>query len=138
MKHSSENNEQKGNRAKNRPKRKPLAGRDRLTAPQRAGYVRRFVNANPERVQAFKDAGYEVVTGHVNTGDSEALPSQLGSVTTADGGLGTKLVLMEIPEEYYNEDQEAKQTDIEEKEKAMFAEQNNREGHYGSVKRSVT
>lgn len=125
-------------RPANRPKRKPIAGRNKLTAPTREGYVRRFVSDEGDRVKMFQDAGYEVVTGNIQTSEQSLDPKQIGSNVTADGGNGVKLVLMEIDERYYKEDQDKKNQDIDEREKALFREQNERPGHYGSVTRSMS
>lgn len=123
----------RGNSPRNRPKRTPFSGRDRLVAPPRKGYVRRFVRDEGNRVDLFKEAGYAVVTDPAKTGDHSAGdPSQVGSAVSADGGGGVKMVLMEQRQEWYQEDQDAKQEQIDEQERAMF-EQMNEAGRYGKV-----
>ena len=122
------------NSPRQRPKRKPISGRDRLVAPERKGYRRRFVRDEGDRVKRFEEAGYAVVTEETQTGDHSAGdPTQVGSAVTADGGGGVKLVLVEQKEEWYQEDQSVKQEQIDEQERAMFEEMQNKAGHYGTV-----
>lgn len=69
----------------------------KLAAPQRAGFVRRWVNDVVGRVDRFKSNGWDPVTDH-------------GVDVRHVGGAKAPLnaVLMEIPEEFYNEDQQKK------------------------------
>ena len=119
----------------NRPKRIPLGTRNVLTAEKKPGYVRRFVNDEGDRVAQFEAAGYEVVREKMDVGDPKAgQSSQLGNVVRPPVGAGTSAVLMEIKEEYYEEDQKAKQDRIDAGEKDMRANLNSgREGTYGNV-----
>lgn len=97
-----------------RPKRVPIGRRDVLTAPKRQGYVRRFVNIDEKRagwgrVQAFLDAGYKPVTGDIPIGDERiAQASKMGSATIHPVGDDVKAILMEIKQEWYDEDQDEK------------------------------
>lgn len=118
-----------------RPKRIPLGTRNVLTAPKRPGYVRRFVNDENDRVAQFEAAGYEVVREAVEVGDPKAgNGSQVGSVVRPPVGAGRSAVLMEIPEEYYLEDQKAKQDRVDAGERDMRANLNSgRDGTYGKV-----
>lgn len=119
----------------NRPKRIPLGTRNVLTAPKRPGYVRRFVNDEGDRVAQFEAAGYELVREKVEVGDPKAgKGSQVGSVVRPSVGAGASAVLMEIREEFFNEDQKAKQDRIDAGEKDMRANLNSgRDGTYGKV-----
>lgn len=119
----------------NRPKRIPLGTRNVLTAPERPGYVRRFVNDEGDRVAQFEAAGYTLVRDKVEVGDPKAGKSaQLGSVVRPSVGAGTSAVLMEIKKEYYDEDQAAKQAQIDAGEADMKANLNSgRAGTYGKV-----
>lgn len=118
-----------------RPKRVPLGTRNVLTAPKRKGYVRRFVNDEADRIAQFEAAGYEVVREATEVGDPKAgKASQVGSVVRPPVGDGKNAVLMEIKEEYYNEDQDAKQRQVDEGERDMRANLNSGgEGTYGKV-----
>lgn len=107
-------------KAKGRKPRVPLGTRNVLQYPQRPGYVRRVVNDVDDRVQRFKDAGYEIVHGDETGGDPMAgAASKIGSAVSKPVGGGRAGVLMEIPEEYYREDQAAKQAEIDKVESSM-------------------
>jgi len=119
-----------------RPIRVPLGTRNVLTAPKREGYVRRFVNDEKDRIQQFEDAGYTIVHEEVQVGDSKAgNETQVGSITNKAVGNGTRAVLMEIKEEWYQEDQKARQDRISVGENDMKRKLNERKaGHYGEFK----
>lgn len=94
-------------------KRVPLGTRNILTAPQRPGFVRRFVNDKGDRIESFKAAGWNAVDGEVPVGDPKiGRPASLGSLANPHVGGGQRAVLMEIPEEIYNEDRAASQAKI--------------------------
>ena len=109
-------------RAKNRPKRVPIATRNILTTDQRDGFVRRWVNDTPGRVQMFEDAGYEIVREPTKVGDDRAgEASNVGaSITRKSVGAGQEAVLMEIPIEFYEEDQAAKEQSLKSKEASLI------------------
>jgi hypothetical protein len=103
-----------------RPKRVPIGTRNVLTAPAKAGYVRRWVNDRDDRIERFREAGYEVVDGDVQVGDPRAGdPTKTGSPVMKSVGGGVKAYLMEIPKEWYDEDQKAKADRVNEMEKAL-------------------
>ena len=118
----------RGNAPSRRPKRKPFR-RNRLEFPQRPGYRRRVVNDVEDgmRVAAFKEAGWEVVSdpyAGVNSDGDLSQPSQEGSAVSrhvgmGEGGRSLKGILMEIPEEWYQEDQAAKQERVDNTEKGL-------------------
>ena len=74
----------------------------RLTAEDRPGFVRRWMNESGNRIQAARDAGYT----HVTDEKTGAPRKQL--VGTLKEGGGMHAYLMEIPIEYYEEDLRAK------------------------------
>ena len=118
-----------------RPKRIPLGTRNVLTAPKREGYVRRFVNDEPGRIQQYEAAGYAVVKEDVAVGDPK-IGKELdpGSSVSLSVGGGTKAVLMEIREDWYKEDQKKKQDKVLMAENDMKRKLNTRtEGVYGGV-----
>ena len=127
-------------RAKNRPQRTPVGRRNVLTAEQRKGYVRRWVNDVDGRIQMFEEAGYEAVTTPTQVGDEIAgSASQVGSVVRKPVGGGVTAVLMEIPKEFYSEDQAAKEAHLKAKEGGLLEEVQG-EGFYGegvTVKRKL-
>jgi hypothetical protein len=111
--------------AKNRPKRTPIGTRSVLKSEENKGFKRRFVNDEPGRIQEFLDAGYKVVDVKTQMGDDNVgQASQVGSVAQKPVGGGMNAVLMEIPEDYYAEDQAAKETRIKELEEGMLNDQN--------------
>ena len=86
----------------------------RFNAPEDDGFVYRVFNANwrkePGRIERAKMAGYEVVE-HPRSGES---------VGTNDDGSEIKGVLMRIPKELYDEDQAAKQREIDKVDKQIY------------------
>ena len=120
---------------KGRPERVPLGTRNVLTAPKRPGYVRRFVNDEPGRISQFEAAGYSVVKEDICVGDPKIGKGlQPGSGVSLEVGGGTKSVLMEIREEWFEEDQKAKQDKIKLAESDMKRKLNTKtEGVYGGV-----
>ena len=118
------------NRAKNRPQRKPLHRRKALEAKPREGYVRRWVNEEIGAIEAYKEAGYSLVLDkEADSSDERAQEaSKMGSVVrrvvNKDPNASTKTaVLMEIPKEFYDEDQKAKSEALDEKEIAWNPEE---------------
>lgn len=119
-----------------RVRRTPLGVRNVLTVTgKEPGYEYRFVNDIGDRVQEFLDNGWEIVEKKdVRIGDK-----RLGSPTAAEGtaatasvGRGTTAYVLRIKEEWYKEDQQAKQdyvdqTEAATKEKAL-------DGTYGELK----
>lgn len=94
-------------------KRIPLGTRNVLTAPKKPGFVRRFVNDKGDRIQVFKDAGWRVVDENITVGDEKVgRPSSIGSSVNSHVGMGQRAVLMELPEEIYEEDRATSQAAI--------------------------
>ena len=118
-----------------RVKRVPVGGpRNILTVAQKdPNFVYRWVNDVPGRIAAFKEGGYEVVTSDNEVGDKTVdRGSKLGSAITKSVGGQITAVLMRIPKEWYDEDQAAKQKEVDILE-ATMRDQSQR-GDYGSVK----
>ena len=94
-------------------KRIPLGSRNILTAPKKSGFVRRFVNDTGDRIQAFKDAGWDAVDDGSPVGDSKiGRPTNIGSAVNPSVGNNQRAVLMEIPEEIYKADRAESQAKI--------------------------
>jgi len=110
-------------RAENRPQRVPVGQRNVIKYAPIPGYRLRIVNDVEDRLDVFKAAGYEVVTGKdygETVGDPDcADPKKLGSAITKHVGLGRTGVLMKIKEEYYQEQQAIKQREVNEVEATM-------------------
>lgn len=112
--------------------RVPVGGpRNILTvANKEPGYVYRWVNDVPGRIDQFKQGGYEVVEDALKIGDPTVdRPTRLGSATTVVRGTST-LVLMRIKQEWYDEDQAAKQAEVDALEATMQPD----EVDYGNIK----
>lgn len=118
-----------------RPKRTAIGTRNVLTVDRKEdGYHYRFVNDTNDRVEAFTQNGWELVKASdakIGTKRVEKASPE-GSVATASVGGGAKAVLMRINEDWYKEDQAAKQIEIDRLEQTM-KEEAHREGNYGSL-----
>ena len=119
-----------------RPKRVPLHGRRILTIDnEEPGWHYAWVSDSehvPGGLKKFLEAGYQFVTDPTKVGDSTVNDSgNVGSVVTRNGGRGVTLYLMRIPEEYFNEDMDAMETERQLQEQEMFVP-NTDEGQYGS------
>ena len=113
---------ERSERAKSRPKRVPVGTRKVLVAEDRPGYHRRWVNDQGDRIQAFLDAGYTPVrqAGADISDERTQDPNKLGSsIVRKSVGGDVYAILMEIPQEYYDEDQAAKAAYVDEKEESF-------------------
>ena len=96
-----------------RSKRVPLGTpRAKMHADKRPGYVRYWFNDKPGRIVAAQDAGYQFV---MESGDQK----RQMNVGTGEAGQPLQAYLMEIPEEFYKEDQALKQVPLDEFETAI-------------------
>lgn len=106
-----------------RAKRTPINGRNILSLSKKEpGYVYRFVNDMGDRVEIFKERGWELVDAKdVSIGERRVeAPTALGSKAVASvDKMGGKAYVMRIPEEWYKEDQAEKARSIAEQESAM-------------------
>lgn len=134
--------ELKVSRSSERPRRTSVGQRNRLNLRDRdPNYQYRLVNANleadPDRVQSMIDLGYEIVPGSKagSAGDAKVdTPSAIGSAGLISVGQGTKGVWMRIRKDWFQEDQAAKQAEIDATE-----QRTQKQGaDYGKVEVSVT
>lgn len=106
-----------------RPKRTPINGRNILSVSNKEdGYEYRFINDVGDRVEIFKERGWELVDAKdVRIGDRRVEGGgALGSKAQASvDKQGTKAFLMRIPKDWYEEDQADKARAIAEQEKSM-------------------
>jgi hypothetical protein len=110
-----------------RRKRIPLGTpRMKLTAPQKEGKVRRWINDDGSRVAMAVQGGYTFVEEEITPGDPDVKNRNrdLGARTSVPVGKkedGTPLYayLMEIDKDLYEEDQRAKQVQLDELEAAL-------------------
>jgi hypothetical protein len=120
-----------------RPRRTPIARRNRLDVQNKeAGYIYRVVNDTDDRIPALQEQGYEICPdAKVGAVGSRRVdnPSALGSSSHVSVGQGTKAVVMRIREEYFKEDQAAKQQVVDDMEQTMKSPN----ADYGSIKQNV-
>lgn len=120
-----------------RAKRTPLGTRNILTVQHRPGFHRVWVSDSPSlrtKLADYEAAGYTYVEENLQVGDTKANSGdKVSSRVTRQGGQGTMLYLMEVPEEYYKEDLEAQEAKIKEKEHQMFSPKSIEAG-YGTAK----
>lgn len=117
-----------------RVRRTPVGVRNVLTVGgKHPDFEYRIVNDEGDRVERFKAAGYDVVSGNeVTIGDRRInKASAEGSAAQVSVGGGTKAVVMKIKKEWYAEDQAAKLSQIEQTEAATKAEA--LRGNYGKL-----
>jgi len=106
-----------------RPKRVPLSQRNVISlngikVPK--GMVPRLFNDVDNRINDALAAGYQFVMSDGKLGDERCSePSKMGSYVTKSVGGGRVGYLMATPEEFYNEDQAAKQRQVDASEAAM-------------------
>lgn len=105
-----------------RSKRVPLGvARSKLSVPQRQGYVRRWVNDTEGRLLNAQQGGYEYATDQalqIGSPDVDNENRDLGARISrvVDKSTGQKAYLMEIKEEFYQEDQDAKKKAVKAKD----------------------
>ena len=115
--------------------RKPLnqRGPQAIAGEKDAGFEYRFVNDTGSRIQNFKAAGYELVTGDdLIVGDNRVSDAtDLGSAKRVISNDGTTSYLMRIKTEWFEEDQASKAAALKEQEAAMTKEAST--GMYGKL-----
>ena len=93
----------------------------KLTFPVRPGYVRRWVNDTPGRIQNAIAGGYEHVLDPTVT-DSEGRASYRKEIVGSNpDGSPLLAFAMEIPEKFYRADQKEKQKPLDAFDKALKA-----------------
>ncbi len=108
-----------------RSTRVPLGvARSKLSVPSRPGYVRRWINDTEGRLMNAEQGGYQYATDKLDTvgaPDIDNVNRDLGARTSrvVDKTTGQKAYLMEIKEEFYAEDQEAKAAKVAEKDRLI-------------------
>jgi hypothetical protein len=114
--------------------RTSIAVRNKLTVNGKdPNYVYRIVNDDDDRVAQFLDAGYETVPAKsVKIGDKRVDASgPEGSIAQMSVGGGQKAVVLRIRKDWYEQDQAAKQANVDDLEKATKAQALN--GNYGKL-----
>lgn len=119
-----------------RPTRTPISGRNVLTVSgKEPGYTYRVVNDQGDRVAEFLDRGYELVeAADVRVGDKRVnATTPEGTKAQVSVGKGEKAFVMRIKQEWYDEDQKAKQAQVNELE-AAIKQNGSGAADYGTVK----
>jgi len=115
--------------------RKPLTqrGPQAIAGDKNPEFEYRFVNDTGSRIQNFKAAGYEFVTGDdLIVGDNRVSDAtDLGSAKRVISNDGTTSYLMRIKKDWYEEDQANKAAALKEQEAAMTKEAST--GMYGKL-----
>lgn len=115
--------------------RKPLnqRGPQAIAGEKDVNFEYRFVNDTGSRIQNFKAAGYEFVTGDdLIVGDNRVSDAtDLGSAKRVISNDGTTSYLMRIKKEWFEEDQASKAAALKEQEAAMTKEAST--GMYGKL-----
>ena len=123
------------NKPQNRPQRTPIGQRNVLTVKGKdPNYVYRIVNDKEDRIEQFKEAGYELVLDDAATvGDKRVdAASSPGSAKVIPVGGGTKAYVMRIKKEWFDEDQARKMAHVAEIERAT--KEKALDGTYGEIK----
>ena len=119
-----------------RTRRTPINGtRNRLNVRGKEdGYVYRIVNDIDDRIQNFQEMGYEIVSdSDVSVGDKRvAIPTTEGSPVKVSVGQGIQAYVMRQKQEWFDEDQKAKQNQVNELEASMKREAKDA-GFYGKL-----
>ena len=110
-----------------RVKRTPIGTRNRLSVKnQDPNYTYRIVNVVDDRVEMFQDQGYEIVSD-AKVGDKRVdNAAPIGSNGSISVGGGQRAVTMRIRKDWYEEDQQIKQAEIDKLEQTMNAEAKSR------------
>ena len=103
-----------------RPRRTPIGRRNRLTVENRdPAYHYRIVNDVDGRVQDLLDQDYEIVLD-AKVGDKRVDEiSSLGSAKQISVGNGIKAVVMKKRKDWFKDDQDLKQKEIDDLEASM-------------------
>ena len=118
-----------------RVKRSPVGTRNRLTVRgKEPGFVYRVVNDDEDRVTQLSERGYELVSDSaVKVGDNRvSKTSSEGTVKQLSVGAGKKAYVMRIRQDWYDEDQKAKNVEVDSIE-ATIKKKATADGRYGKL-----
>ena len=114
--------------------RTPVSQRNILTVKGKdPNYEYRIVNDVEDRITQFQEAGYELVENEtVEVGDKRVSQgTSVGSKKVFSVGQGTKAYVMRIKKEWYDEDQRAKQVQVDMQESSI--KEKALDGTYGKL-----
>lgn len=118
-----------------RPKREPVGTRNRLSLNNKEpGFVYRFVNATDGRVEELEAVGYEVVDVSKHKIGNRRVNQGSSVDNSVSVGGGVRAVVMRQREDYYHEDQSAKQKAVAKTEAGV--KNPSFDGVYGEIKTS--
>jgi hypothetical protein len=133
-------NDREAQGAQERPARTPLGTRNVLTVPDRPGYHRLWVSDSPSirtTIADYEAAGYIFVTDKTKVGDNYANSGNtITSAVSRPGGRGVTLYLMEVLNEYYEDDLRLQEEKISGNEEQMFSPRSI-EGGYGKTQKKL-
>ena len=100
--------------------------RNKLTITgKEPGYTYRIVNDDDDRIMDLQERGYEIVTHAATVGDKRVgTPKKEGSPVQIRVGGGLTAYLMRIKNEWYEEDQAAKQIEVNDLENSLKSDSN--------------
>ena len=121
---------------KQKPKRVPVGRRNILTVrglQDTEDVHYRWVNDVGDRLHKFVEAGYGFVNKSGLAAGDATVESARGTDSLMKKGVGMGVIayLMKVPQEFYREDQRAKQVEVEELEAEMKLARN--VGGYGKI-----
>lgn len=95
--------------------------RNKLTITgKEPGFEYRIVNDDDDRVMELQERGYEIVTHDAKVGDKRVgIPKKEGTPIQISVGGGKKAYLMRQKKEWYDEDQAAKQLEVDAQEASL-------------------
>lgn len=103
-----------------RAARVPLGGhRAKLQAPSRPGYHRRWINDHGARIANAERGGYQFVEDEDEINETGRGAKRFVTVGTKEDGTPLKAYLMEIRQEFFDQDQQAKQSKNDEVDAAI-------------------
>jgi hypothetical protein len=120
---------------RNRRTKSPVNGRRNIMTVKglAPGMIGRWVDNDPDRVDALMEHGYEPVRKPVQVWDiSIDSGQQMGATVTKRVGGGKEAILMQIPKEWYDADQKEKQKIVDARETATKQDSKNN-NFYGNV-----
>jgi hypothetical protein len=103
----------------------------------RDNYEPRWVLDKDDRIAMFLEAGYEFVQKRDNTVGDKTVDSKTLDTRVSKSSGGRHLYLMQLPKQWYNEDQKAKQRAVDELEASMQRPKSTADRQapdYGSIK----
>lgn len=84
----------------------------KLAVEPRSGYMRRWINDKPGRIQKALAGGYQHVTQVVESDEEKRSENISAVVGVNEDGTPMRAFLMEIPQRLYDQDQKAKEAEI--------------------------